>query len=146
MFKVTCLVAPRRKVGTPRKLGLVSPRKTVPAQCYLSWSKHMQSINKMQPTCVIWMHRKKDEVILRILAQESLVLELGWKDMEFWSFGAIFVDFSEARDLFGIIFQILGPNYKIMDRRLIFTNGRDLIANRLGFRILRDLFCRNSMD
>jgi hypothetical protein len=32
--------------------------------------------------------------------------------MNFFSFGAIFVDFSEARDLFGIIFQIPGPNYK----------------------------------
>jgi hypothetical protein len=108
MFKVTCLVAPRRKVGTPRKLGLGSPQKMVPAQRYLSWSKHMQSINKMQPTCVIWMHRKKEEVILRILAQESLVLVLGWKDMEFWSFGAIFEDFSEARDIFGIIFSNSG--------------------------------------
>jgi hypothetical protein len=27
--------------------------------------------------------------------------------MNFWSFGAIFVDFSEARDLFVNIFQIL---------------------------------------
>jgi hypothetical protein len=27
MFKVTCLVDPRRKVGTPRKLGLKSPQK-----------------------------------------------------------------------------------------------------------------------
>jgi hypothetical protein len=91
------------------------------------------------------MHRKKEEVILRILAQESLVLELGWKDMQFWSFGAIFVDFSEARDLFGNIFQIPGPNYKIMDCGLIFTNGSGLIANRLGFRIFPDLFCyRNS--
>jgi hypothetical protein len=26
--------------------------------------------------------------------------------MNFWSFGAIFVDFSEARDLFGNIFRI----------------------------------------
>jgi hypothetical protein len=30
---------------------------------------------------------------------------------------------------------------------LIFTNGRGLFANRLGFRIFSDLFCcRNSMD
>jgi hypothetical protein len=64
MFKVTCLVDPERTVG--------SPRTTVPAQRYLSWSKHKQSINKIQLTCVIWMHRKKEEVIMRILAQESL--------------------------------------------------------------------------
>jgi hypothetical protein len=38
------------------------------------------------------------------------------------------VDFSEARDLFGIIFQIPRPNYKIMDYGLIFTNGRGLAA------------------
>jgi hypothetical protein len=57
------------------------------------------------------------------------------------------VDFSEDRDLFGIIFQILGPNCKIMDCGLIFTNGRGLIANRLGFRIFPDLFCcRNSVE
>jgi hypothetical protein len=29
------------------------------------------------------------------------------------------VDFSEARDLFGIIFQILGSDYKFMDCGLI---------------------------
>jgi hypothetical protein len=33
MFKVTCLVDPRRKVGTPRKLGPESPQKLVLAQC-----------------------------------------------------------------------------------------------------------------
>jgi hypothetical protein len=35
MFNVTCLVDPRRTVGTPRKLGLEGPRMTVPAQRYL---------------------------------------------------------------------------------------------------------------
>jgi hypothetical protein len=53
MFKVTCLVDPRRTVGTPRKFGLESPRTTVPAQHYLSRSKHTQSLNKMQQTYVI---------------------------------------------------------------------------------------------
>jgi hypothetical protein len=38
------------------------------------------------------------------------------------------VDFSEARDLFEIIFQIPGPNYKIMDSGLILEKMRDLSA------------------
>jgi hypothetical protein len=35
MFKVTCLVDPRRTVGTPQKFGLKGPRTMVPAQRYL---------------------------------------------------------------------------------------------------------------
>jgi hypothetical protein len=50
----------------------------------------------------------------------------GWKDMNFWSFGAIFVDSSKARDPFGIIFQIPGPNCKIMDYGLISKKLRGL--------------------
>jgi hypothetical protein len=127
MFKETCLVDPRRTVGTPRKLGLEGPWTTVSAQRYLPWSKHTQSINKMQQTCVIWVHRKKEEVILRILAQESLDL-CGWNDMNFWSFGAIFMDFSEARDFFVNIFRISDLTAKIVDRGLISENLRDLSA------------------
>jgi hypothetical protein len=54
------------------------------------------------------MHRKKEEVILRILAQELLDLELWLKRYEFLKFWSYFCGFSEARDLFVIIFRFQG--------------------------------------
>jgi hypothetical protein len=62
------------------------------------------------------------------LAQESLDLELWLKRYEFLKFWSYFCGFSEARDLFGIIFQIPGPNYKFLDCGLISKKPRGLSA------------------
>jgi hypothetical protein len=56
--------------------------------------------------------QKEREVILRILAQESLNLELWLKRYEFLKFWNYFVDFSEARDFFINVFRILGLTAK----------------------------------
>jgi hypothetical protein len=48
--------------------------------------------------------------------------------MNFWNFGAIFVDFSEARDLFGIIFQIPESDRNFLDCGLITKKHRGFFA------------------
>jgi hypothetical protein len=74
------------------------------------------------------MHRKKEEVILRILAQESLDLELWLKRYEILKFWSYFCGFSEARDLFINIFRISDLTAKIVDHRLISEKPRGLSA------------------
>jgi hypothetical protein len=65
--------------------------------------------------------------------------------MNFSSFGAIFVDFSEARDLFVNIIQFLGPNCKITDCGLILEKQRGLSAKtgpRVDFKETQGLLCK----
>jgi D-hexose-6-phosphate mutarotase len=50
----------------------------------------------------------KEEVILRILVQESLNLELWLKIYEELKFRGLFHEFFYVMDIFGIIFQKLG--------------------------------------
>jgi hypothetical protein len=133
MFKETCLIDPQRTAGAPRRLGLEDPWTTVPAQCFLPWSKYIQSINKMQQTCVIWMHRKKRKWLYEFWHKNHWIWSCGWKDMNFWSFGAIFVNFFEARDLCVNIFRISDRTGKIVDRGLILENRRGLSAKSAKF-------------
>jgi hypothetical protein len=60
--------------------------------------------------------------------------------MNFCSFGAIFVDFSEARDLFVNIFQTRGSDRETTDCRLILEKGRGLSARWWGFFWFRNYF------
>jgi hypothetical protein len=96
------------------------------------------------------MHRKKEKVILRILAQESLDLELWLERYEFLKFWSYFEDFSEARDLFVNIFQISDLTAKIVDRGLILEKPRGLSAKsaksgpRVDFTKVQGPFCKIS--
>jgi hypothetical protein len=51
--------------------------------------------------------------------------------MNFWNFGAIFVDFSEARDLFVIIFGFRTDLEKFVDRGLITKKHKGFFAKLL---------------
>jgi hypothetical protein len=74
------------------------------------------------------MHRMKEEVILRILANESLDLELWFERYGILKFRGYFVNFSEASDLFEIIFQISGAFMKIGGLRVDTQEVQGLFA------------------
>jgi hypothetical protein len=96
------------------------------------------------------MHRKKEEVILRILAQESLNLELWLKRYECLKFWSYFCGFSEARDLFVNIFRISDRTEKFVDRGLISENPRGLSVKsaksgpRVNFTKVQGPLCKNA--
>jgi hypothetical protein len=124
MFKETCLVGPRRTAGTHRRFGPWSPQKMAPAQRYLSWSNTCNQSIKCNKHVLYECTKRKREWSWEFWCKNHWIWSCGWKDMNFWSFGAIFGDFSEARDLFGIIFQFSGPNCKNPGPRVNFGKPR----------------------
>jgi hypothetical protein len=90
------------------------------------------------------MHKKKEEVILSILAQESLDLELWLKRYEFLKFWSYFCGFFEARDLFVIIFQIPGSDCKFLYCGLILEKQWGLNAKCLKLDFLGIVFLKET--
>jgi hypothetical protein len=86
------------------------------------------------------MHKKKEGVILRILAQESLDLEMWLKRYGVLKFRGYFMNFSQARDPSEIIFpNSRGLFAKTMDCRSISKKLRASMQNSRNNRFL-DLF------
>jgi hypothetical protein len=130
MVKSTCHVAPQRKIETPRKLGLGSPQRKAPAQHYLTWSKHNQSIkcNKhVLDECIKWKRKWFFELWHKITKIGVAVAKI-WRK-EFW--GPICNFWKVARGISGIILKNQGSSWKFGDCGLIIKKPRGLFANFL---------------
>jgi hypothetical protein len=96
----------------------------------------MQSINKMQQTCVKSMHRMKEGVIPRVLAKESLNLELRLQRYGEKKFRDLFVI---SRNWLGVLSEIFlkirGASCKYVGCGLILEKMRGLSAKcrEMGF-------------
>jgi hypothetical protein len=90
------------------------------------------------------MHRMKEEVILKILAQESLRLEFWLKRYGILMFQLFLWNFQRLRTFLELFFKIQGPNYEIRDYGLIFESPRGFFAKLSGIIDFGIIFVRKN--
>jgi hypothetical protein len=83
--------------------------------------------NKLMHQTYILCKKVEEKVILRILAQESLDLELWLERCEDFKFRGLFMNFSGLGTSLEIFFKIHGSDCKFVDRGLIIEKSKDLL-------------------